>query len=52
MYTSSIYTTLNTINSQLHVYFVRIWREKLNTEFAVRGQDAGGNKLRTYRKFI
>ena len=25
--------------------------ERLNTEFAVRGQDAGGNKLRTYRKF-
>ena len=43
--------TLNTINSQLHVYFENIWREKLNTEFAVRGQDAGGNKLRTYRKF-
>ena len=30
-----------------HVYFERIWKEKLNTEFAVRGQDAGGNKLRT-----
>ena len=25
--------------------------EKLNTEFAARGQDAGGNKLRTYWKF-
>ena len=43
--------TLNTINSQLHVYFEKIWREKLNAEFAVRGQDAGSNKLRTYRKF-
>ena len=46
----AVRATLNTINSQLHVYFERIWREKLNTEFAVRGQDAGGNKLRTYRK--
>ena len=35
----------------MHVYFEKIWREKLNTEFAVRGQDAGGNKLKTYRKF-
>ena len=47
----AVRATLNTINSQLHVYFERIWREKLNTEVAVRGQDAGGNKLRTYRKF-
>ena len=41
----AVRATLNTINSQLHVYFERIWREKLNTEIAVRGQDAGGNKL-------
>ena len=47
----AVRATLNTINSQLHVYFERIWREKLNTEVAVRGQDAGGNKLRAYRKF-
>ena len=47
----TVRATLNTINSQLHVYLERIWREKLNTKFAVRGQDAGGNKLRTYRKF-
>ena len=47
----AVRATLNTINSQLHVYFERIGREKLNAEFAVRGQDAGGNKLRTYRKF-
>ena len=26
-------------------------RVKLNAEFAVRGQDAGGNKLGTYKKF-
>ena len=43
--------TSSTINSQLHVYFESIWREKLNAELAVRGQDAGGNKLITYRKF-
>ena len=47
----AVRATLNTINSQLPVYFERIWREKLHTEFGVRGQDAGGNKLRTYRKF-
>ena len=47
----AVRATLNTISSQLHVYFESIWKEKLNAEFAVRGQDAGGNKLRTYRKF-
>ena len=43
--------TWYTINSQLRVYFESIWKEKLNAEFAVGGQDVGGNKLRTYRKF-
>ena len=43
--------TLYTINSQLHVHFESIWKEQLNAEFTVRGQDVGGNKLRTYRKF-
>ena len=27
------------------------WQTKLNTDIAVRGPEAGGNKLRTYRKF-
>ena len=50
--TVAVLTTISDIvTSQLHVYFERIWREKSNTEFAVTGQDAGGNKLRTYRKF-
>ena len=42
---------MTTINSQLHVYFESIWREKLSAEFAVRGQDVEGNKLIAYRKF-
>ena len=29
----------------------RKWQTKLNTDIAVRGPEAGGNKLRTYRKF-
>ena len=44
-------TTLRTVNSQLHVYYEQCWKDKLNAEFARAGQDAGGNKLRTYRRF-
>ena len=43
--------TLRTVNSQLHVYYEKCWKDKLNAEFARAGQDAGGNKLRTYRRF-
>ena len=46
-----LYTTLRTVNNQLHVYYEKCWKDKLNAEFARAGQDAGGNKLRTYRRF-
>ena len=35
----------------MQVYFENCWREKLDAEFARVGHDAGGNKLRTYRRF-
>ena len=46
--------TLITVNTKLQVYFnyfENCWREKLDAEFARGGPDAGGNKLRTYRRF-
>ena len=42
---------LISVNTKLQVYFENCWREKLDAEFARGGPDAGGNKLRTYRRF-
>ena len=42
---------LRTVNTQLQLYYDKKWRDKLENEFARRGQDAGGNKLSTYRRF-
>ena len=42
---------LRTVNAQLQLYYNKKWKDKLEDEFARRGQDAGGNKLRTYRRF-
>ena len=36
---------LRTVNAQLQLYYDRKWKDKLEDEFARRGQDAGGNKL-------
>ena len=33
------------------MYYEKFWKDKLNAEFARAGQDAGGNKLSTYRRF-
>ena len=44
-------TILRTVNSQLQLYYDKMWKDKLEDELARRGQDAGGNKLRTYRRF-
>ena len=41
-------TILRTVNSQLQLYNDKKWKYKLEDELARRGQDAGGNKLRTY----
>ena len=38
---------LRTVNTQLQLYYDKKWKDKLEDEFARRGQDAGGNKLRT-----
>ena len=47
----AVRATVITVNTKLQVYFENCWREKLDAEFARGGPDAGGNKLRTYRRF-
>ena len=48
----AVRATLITVNTKLQVfYFENCWGEKLDAEFARGGPDAGGNKLRTYRRF-
>ena len=48
----AVRATLNSVNTKLQLYyFENCWREKLHAEFAMGGPDAGGNKLRTYRRF-
>ena len=42
---------LRTVNAQLQLYYDKKWKNKLEDEFARRGQDTCGNKLRTYRRF-
>ena len=47
----SIQAVLHSVDTQLHDLYEQKWQTKLNTDIAVRGPEAGGNKLRTYRKF-
>ena len=47
----SIQAVLHSVDTQLHDLYEQKWQTKLNTNIAVRGPEAGGNKLRTYRKF-
>ena len=42
---------LNSIKPKLLAAYELEWQEKLNSDVAMRGINAGGNKLRTYRKF-
>ena len=42
---------LNSIKPKLLAEYELEWPEKLNSDVAMRGINAGGNKLRTYRKF-
>ena len=42
---------LNSIKPKLLAEYELEWQEKLNSDVAMRGINAGGNKLRTYRKF-
>ena len=39
------------IDANLKIFYEKCWQEKLQAEFAVRGEAHGGNKLRTYRTF-
>ena len=47
----SIQAVLHSVDTQLHDLYEQKWQTKLNTDIAVREPEAGGNKLRTYRKF-
>ena len=47
----NIRTVLGSINVSLKLYYDKQWQDKLSYEYAVRGQLAGRNKLRTYRNF-
>ena len=42
---------LTVIDANLKIFYDKCWQEKLQAEFAVRGETHGGNKLRTYRTF-
>ena len=42
---------LPVIDVNLKMFYDNCWQEKLQAEFAVRGETHGGNKLRTYRTF-
>lgn len=47
----SVRSTIASINETLNVINEKQWHDKLNAQFAIRGEAYGGNKLRTYRKF-
>ena len=39
------------IDANLKIFYEKCWQEKLQAEFAVRGEAHVGNKLKTYRTF-
>ena len=47
----SIQAVLHSVDTQLHDLYEQKWQAKLNTDIAVGGPEADGNKLRTHRKF-
>ena len=47
----SVRVVLTSVDSKLLQYYETQWQEKLNSDNAIRGPAAGGNKLRTYRTF-
>ena len=47
----SVRVVLTSVYSKLLHYYETQWQEKLNSDNAIRGPTAGGNKLRTYRTF-
>ena len=42
---------LTSVDSKLLQYYKTQWQEKLNSDNAIRGPTAGGNKLRIYSTF-
>ena len=42
---------MRAIETKLSTHYESQWKEKLQAEFAVRGEQRGRNKLRTYRMF-
>ena len=42
---------LNSIKLKLFAEYELEWQEKLNSDVAMRGINAGGNKLQSYQKF-
>ena len=42
---------MRAIETKLSTYYESQWKEKLQADFAVRGEQHGRNKLRTYRMF-
>ena len=47
----NIAVDLPIIFANLKIFYEKCWQEKLQAEFAVRGEAHGGNKLRTCRTF-
>ena len=46
----AVRATLNSVDSRLQILYEEQWNNLLNADFARRGQEEGGNKLRTYRR--
>ena len=48
----AVRATLNSVDNQLQILYEKQWNNllNLNADFARRGQEEGGNKLRTYRR--
>ena len=46
----AVRATLNSVDNRLQILYEEQWNNLLNADFARRGQEEGGNKLRTYRR--
>ena len=47
-YRLAVTTVINRVNCQLQLLYEKQWKDILNADHAKRGQEEGGNKLRTY----
>ena len=46
----AVRTVINSVNCQLQLLYEKQWKDILYADHARRGQEEGGNKLRTYRR--